>query len=236
MPSKTKLQNDHFTNQEIELLKTLDTPQKIQDYLDTMPPNFEPNGDECRSPLTAMRTNTAHCIEAAMFGAMVLHLHGHKALLVDLTANTKDDDHVLAVFKKNGLWGAIAKSNHYCNGYRDPVYKSIRELVMSYFHEYLNYAGEKTLRSYAGPLDLSKYDKQHWMTSSKDVWVIPKALVALPHKRLFTRNQERYLRHADEFLRRVNNIPRFEYNSKTNSSKPFLPPYGIDREKGSKNM
>ncbi len=221
-----------FSSQEMTFLKTLNTPQKIQDYLDSIPANFEPNGDECRSPLTVLRTGTAHCIEAAMFAAMVLRIQGHKALLVDLTANTKDDDHVLAVFKMNGRWGAIAKSNHYCNGYRDPVYITVRELVMSYFHEYLNYAGEKTLRSYAGPLNLAKFDNINWVSAKESVWEIPKELVRIPHKRLFTRHQEKKLRNADEFLRRVNNIERYT----PGSTKQFLPPYGLRKDKGEKNM
>jgi hypothetical protein len=223
-----------FTKTELKLLKSLDTPRKVQDFLDGLPPNFEPDGDECRSPLLVLRTLTAHCIEAAMFAAMALRMHGRRALLVDLAANTKDDDHVLAVFQdsKTRCWGAVAKSNHYCNGYRDPVYRSVRELMMSYFHEYLNYAGEKTLRSYAGPLDLARFDRLGWTTRDGDVWEIPSALVGLRHTRILTRAQERGLRPADEFVRRVNNIERYRRGSR----KRFLPPYGAKRSKGKANM
>jgi hypothetical protein len=221
-----------FSDVEIKFLKSLHTPQKIQDYLDSIPANFEPNGDECRSPAQVLRTRTAHCIEAAMFAAMVLRIQGHKALIVDLTANKKDNDHVIAVFKMNNRWGAIAKSNHYCNGYRDPIYLTIRELVMSYFHEYLNYAGEKTLRSYAGPLDLAKFDNINWMTAEEDIWEIPTALVRLPHKKLFAKGTEAKLRNADEFIRRINNIERYSPGSK----EQFLPPYGLRKEKGDRNM
>jgi hypothetical protein len=223
-----------FTPQEIALLKSLDTPQKLQAYLDSIPPNFEPDGDECRSPILVLRTKKAHCIEAAMFAAVVLRMQGRKAHLLDLTANSKDDDHVIALFQNphTKCWGAIAKSNHYCNGYRDPVYASVRELVMSYFHEYLNYAGEKTLRSYAGPLDLAKLDSIGWLTRDGDVWEIPNALVALPHHSLMTPAQERALRPADEFIRRINNIPRYRKGSKRQS----LPRAGMKKSKGKANM
>lgn len=187
---------------------SLDTPQKIQDFLDDLPVNFEPEGDTCISPLRVLRERRAHCIEAAMFAAMVLRMHGHKPLILDLTANNKDDDHVIALFKRNGHWGAIAKSNHYCLGYRDPVYRTLRELVMSYFHEYLNRKGEKTLRSYSRPLNLARFDKQGWMTAMQDVWLIPSHIIRMPHMRIMTRYQEKLLRTADEFTRDVNNIER----------------------------
>jgi hypothetical protein len=199
---------NEFTLSELQFLKTISTPQKIQDFLDNVSTNWEPEGDTVISPLRVLREKRAHCIEAAMFAAMVLRMHGYKPLLVDLTANKKDQDHVLAVFKKNNHWGAVAKSNHYCLGYRDPIYKSIRELVMSYFHEYLNFDGEKTLRSYTEPLDLAKFDKTDWMTSDKDVWIIPETLVKMPHKKILTPALERSLRKADKFTRDVNNIVR----------------------------
>jgi hypothetical protein len=197
-----------FTSEEKKLLMSLDTPQKIQDFLDSLPVNFEPEGDTCISPLRVLRERRAHCIEAAMFAAMVLRMHGEQPLILDLTANSKDDDHVIAVFKRNGCWGAIAKSNHYCLGYRDPVYRNIRELVMSYFHEYLNKQGEKTLRSYSKPINLKRFDRQGWMTMEKDVWEVPSFIIRQPHAKILKRSQERYLRHADDFTKRMNNMQR----------------------------
>jgi hypothetical protein len=197
-----------FTPDEQALLLALDTPQKIQDFLDTLPVNFEPEGDTCISPLRVLRERRAHCIEAAMFAAMVLRIHGQKPLILDLTANNKDDDHVIALFRRNGHWGAIAKSNHHCLGYRDPVYRSIRELVISFFHEYLNRAGEKTLRSYSRPINLAQFDKHHWMTSEKDLWIVPSYIIKQPHMRILTRTQEKHLRHADNFTRDVSNLER----------------------------
>lgn len=237
MKRKTMIQKttpDDWTLAERKLLTSLSTPQKLQSFIDDLKPNFEPDGDECRSPRTVLHTKKAHCIEAAMFAAMVLRMQGRKALLLDLMANRKDDDHVLALFQdlKTGCWGAIAKSNHYCNGYRDPIYASLRELAMSYFHEYLNYAGEKTLRSFAGPLDLGQFDERNWMTREGSVWEIPNALVALPHTTLLTRAQERNLRSADEFVRRINNITRFD----PKTGKPVLPAQGARRSKGNRNM
>lgn len=197
-----------FTPQEISFLRSLNTPRKIQDFLDRLPTNREPEGDTCLSPLRVLRENRAHCIEAAMLAAFILRLNGHKPLLLDLTANNRDQDHVLALFRVDGCLGAIAKSNHYCNGYRDPVYRTVRELVMSYFHEYLNLDGEKTLRSFSRPFDLTKLDKQRWATAQEDVWFVPEALIKTPHTPILTAKQARRLRAADPFVREVNNLQR----------------------------
>jgi len=198
---------DGFTPAHITLLRSLNTPAKIQNYLDNLPTNHEPHGDTCKSPLQVLHTGNAHCIEAAMLAAVILQLHGKKPLLVDLTADKSDQDHVLAVYKEGAYWGAIAKSNHHALGYRDPVYRSVRELVMSYAHEYLNLAGKKSLRSYAGPLDLRTFG-QEWITRDGNVWEIPEALVRLPHKNLFTPSQVRKLRSADAFQRTMSNVKR----------------------------
>lgn len=197
-----------FTREELAFLRSLNTPQKIQDFLDSIPSNKEDDGDTCMSPLRVLRENKAHCIEGAMFAAMVLRMRGHKPLILDLTANRWDYDHVVAVFRIDGCWGAISKTNHAGLGYRDPVYHTIRELVLSFFHEYLNHAGEKTLRSYTLPLDLSQFDGLGWMTDERDVWYIPEHIIKMPHIRLMTRKQERNLRKADPFAAAVSNIAR----------------------------
>jgi hypothetical protein len=197
-----------FTPAELKLLRSLSTPAKIQDFLDKLPTNHEPAGDTCKSPLRVLRTGNAHCIEAAMLAALCLRLQGKDALLVDLTADKSDQDHVLAVYKEGNYWGAIAKSNHHALGYRDAIYRDIHELVMSYVHEYVNYAGKKTLRSWAGPLDLSCFEKLGWTTSGSDVWFVPEALVALPHKKLVTPAQARRLRPVDPFQRAMSNVKR----------------------------
>ena len=113
------------------------------------------------SPRLVLRNNKCHCIEGAIFAALALRFHGYKPLVVDLTASKDDFDHVIAVFKKDGKWGAISKTNHAVLRYREPVYKSIREIVMSYFHEYANDDGKRTLRSFSLPVNLSRFDKQN---------------------------------------------------------------------------
>ncbi|MDO8510917.1 MAG: hypothetical protein Q7S55_02015 [Nanoarchaeota archaeon] len=187
-----------FTEKEVKVFRSLNTPKKIQDFLNKIPANFELDGDTVLSPRRVLRENRAHCMEGAMFAAAALRFHGYKPLVLDLTTVKDDDDHVVAVFKHKGHWGAISKTNHAVLRYREPIYKSIRELVMSYFHEYFtNHDGRKTLRSYSLPVDLSSFDKQGWMTSEEDVWYIPEYLFEVPHTPILSRSQIAFLRRAD---------------------------------------
>ena len=187
-----------FTKTELRLFRRLDTPAKIQDFVNAIPNNEERHGDTCLSAKQVLRQNHGHCIEAAMLAAAILRFHGQKPLLVDLTASPADDDHVIAVFRKGGCWGAISKSNHVVLRYREPVYRTVRELVMSYFHEYSSQAtGKKTLRTYSLPVDLSRYDRLGWMTREDDVWEIPEALIQAKHVPILTRAQIAGLRKAD---------------------------------------
>ena len=145
-----------------------------------------------------LRENRAHCMEGAMFAAVALRFQGHKPLVVDLTSVKDDDDHVITVFKHKGHWGAISKTNHAVLRYREPIYRSIRELVMSFFHEYFtNGDGKKTLRSYSMPVDLSRFDKIGWMTAEEDVWYVPEYLFEVQHKPILSRSQIAFLRKAD---------------------------------------
>lgn len=201
---------------ELEILKKLDKPKKIQDFLDNLEINFEPKGDTCMSPRMVLNTNKAHCVEGAMLAALALRLHGHKPLLVDMTANNKDFDHVVAVFKKDGYWGAISKTNHGVLRYRDPIYKTIRELVLSYFNEYFLDSGKKTLRSYSNPVDLSMFDKKNWMTSEKDVWCVPEYLSKVRHFPIVSRSQIAYLRKADPIEVELGRI--IEWENKDNKA------------------
>src|SRR3989344_5716775 len=130
---------------EIKLFKKLNTPAKIQDFLETIPFNFEKGGETCMSPRRVLKNNRAHCMEGAMLAAAILKFQGHAPLLIDLRAHKKDQDHAIAVFKINGKWGAISKTNHIVLRYREPVYDSVRQLVMSFFHEYFLDDGKKTL-------------------------------------------------------------------------------------------
>lgn len=202
-----------LTKEELKLFKSLNTPAKVQDYLNKIPVNFEEAGkDTCYSPRRVLRENKCHCVEGAILAALILRVNGYPPLLLDLTASSKDFDHVLCVFQKEGKWGAIAKTNHYSLRYRDPVYSTIRELVMSYFHEYFNEAGKKTLRSYAGPIDLTLFDHENWMTTEEEIWQIPEYLAEVPHFQILTKKQIANLRDADEIETRVSDL--VEYKSK----------------------
>jgi hypothetical protein len=161
-----------LTKDEERLFKTLTTPAKIQDYLNSISYNFEKDGETCMSPRRVVQAKCAHCLEGAYFAAAVLWYHGERPLLLDLRSTKDDLDHVVALFKRNGYWGAISKTNHAVLRYREPIYKTLRELVLSYFHEYfLNSNGQKTLREYSKPFDLRKFGES-WITGVDELWDI----------------------------------------------------------------
>ena len=140
-----------FGRDELAILGRLKTPEKIQSFLDSeIGYNKELQGATCRSPRRVLRDRLAHCMEGALFGAAALRVLGHPPLLLDLEA-VRDDDHVLAIFRPRGHWGAVAKSNYSGLRYREPVYRSLRELAMSYFEHYYNLRREKTLRTLFAP-------------------------------------------------------------------------------------
>ena len=201
----------NFKKEEIKILKKLNTPQKIQDFLNNIKINFEEEGETCMSPLTVMKKRKAHCIEGALLAATALRFKGEHPLIVDLEAAKHDFDHVIAVFKKNNLWGAIGKTNHASLRYREPIYKSIRELVMSFFHEYfLNSNGKKTLRTYSKPINLEIFDKYNWMSSEEDVWFIPEYLTKIKHYPILTKLQIKNLRKADKIEIEAGKIVEWE--------------------------
>lgn len=187
-----------FTRKELKLIKKLNTPSKIQDFLNKLEINFEVDKETCMSPKMIMKKKVAHCMEGALLAAAILRFHGYKPLIIELHTTSKDDDHAVALFKHNGKWGAISKTNHSVLRYREPVYNSIRELAMSYFHEYFDDNGRKNLRSYSMPVDLSIFDKYNWMTSEENLWYIDRHLSKMPHKRILTKSQIAKLRKADE--------------------------------------
>jgi len=185
-----------LSSAELAILKKLDTPQKIQDFLDALPANLSQYSDSCSSPRMALRKGRAHCIEGAFIAATALWLQGERPLLLDLKAKRPDVDHVVALFKKNGYWGAISKSNHPVLRYRDPIYRTVRELVLSYFHEYvLVTTGEKTLRSYSRPFSLKRFGTE-WIISEKHLWDIAQALDESLHYPLLPNGAEKILRKA----------------------------------------
>jgi hypothetical protein len=138
-------------------------------------------------------------MEGALMGAAALRLLGHPPALLDLEA-VRDDDHVLAVFRVRGCWGAVAKSNYSGLRYREPVYRTIRELVMSYFEHYYNLRKEKTLRRYSRPVHLHRFDRIQWMTAEEDVWPIPDHLCTVAHRPLLSPAAVRALGPVDERL------------------------------------
>jgi hypothetical protein len=187
---------------EFKLPRALTTPAKIQRFLDEeLGYNLEPDGDTCYSPRTVLKKRVAHCMEGAMLAAAALHRLGHPPLLVDLEA-VRDTDHVLAVYRDNGHWGSVAKSDYSGLRSREPVYRTIRELVMSYFEHYFNPAGEKTLRAYSRPVNLSQFDRHSWMTSEEDVWIVPNYLCDLKHTPIVSKAMLRKVAHGQAIVRR----------------------------------
>ncbi len=186
-----------FTTGEIKILDKLNTPQKIQDYLNKLPINFEQSGDTARSPREVLRLGEAHCMEGALLAATALWYHGHKPLLLDLVTTPNDDDHVVAIFKQNSCYGAISKTNHAVLRYREPVYKTVRELALSYFHEYFKDNGKKTLRKFSKPFDLSKMKDKSWLVSTKNLWEINNALDDSYHYEILNKRQLKNLRKAE---------------------------------------
>lgn len=185
---------------ELAILRKLNRPAKIQAFLeDKIAYNKEPDGDTCRSPRRVLRDRVAHCMEGAMFAAAALRVHGHQPLLLDMES-VRDDDHVLAIFQVHGCWGAIAKSNYAGLRFREPVYRTLRELVMSYFDHYYNLKGEKSLRAYSRPVNLRRFDGIHWTTMEEEVWAVPEYLCRVAHTKVLTPAQEKLLSRMDRRL------------------------------------
>lgn len=172
-----------LTRGEIAQLRRLNTPEKIQAYLDGLAYNLEPHGDTVRSPRRVLRDRTAHCAEGAFLAAAAFRVNGRPPLVVDLEA-VRDDDHVLAVFRERGMWGSVATSKFAGLRFRSAVYRTIRELVLSYFDHYYNWDGERTLRAYSRPIDLSRFDRIGWMTAEEDLWEVNDHLVKAAHTRI----------------------------------------------------
>jgi hypothetical protein len=181
-----------WTSRETRLLRSLSTPWKIQKYLDSLTYNKEPDGETCRSPRRTLRDETAHCFEGALLAAAAMRVNGNPPLILDLES-VRDDDHVIAVFKTDGHWGSMGKSNYSGLRFREPVYRTLRELVMSYFEHYYNPRGEKTLRAYSRPVNLARFDAIGWMTSETDVWEIPEYLTGIPHTRILETHRRMFM-------------------------------------------
>lgn len=199
-----------LSSEELAVLKKLDTPEKIQDFLDDIPSNLSRYSESCSSPRMALRKGRAHCIEGAFIAATALWLAGKRPILMDLKAIDPDFDHVVALFKRDDHWGAISKSNHPVLRYRDPIYRTLRELALSYFHEYVYVkTGDKTLRSYSRPFSLKRFGTE-WITSEEHLWDIAEALDESPHYALLTKEQEKCLKKASDVERQAGRLQEWD--------------------------
>ena len=196
-----------FSSRERSVFVRLTTPRKIQEYLLNIPYSAE----ECyRSPRSVIRDRTAHCFDGALFAAAALRFIGFPPLIVDLLPNSRDDDHMLAVYRVDGYWGAVAKSNFAGLTYREPIHRSLRELVLSYFEQYYNVAREKTLRGYTVPLNLRPFDRLNWMGSDVHLEAIAVRLDEIRKVRLLT----------PAMVRRLSPVDTRSYNAGLAGSNP----------------
>jgi hypothetical protein len=203
-----------FTKKEKALMRKLNTPAKVQDLLNKLKFNFEKKGETLKSPIFTLREGNAHCLEGALLGAYILSLHGYPPYLLHLKTTKEDYDHVIAPFKVGGCWGALSKTNHAVLRYREPVYKNIHELVMSYFHEYFlddtlpRQAGYKTLRQYSALLNINSFEK-NWMVMEGNLWGIDQELDKIKHYDVVPKNYVKNLRKADKIEVKAGKIVEF---------------------------
>jgi hypothetical protein len=179
-----------------ELMKPLDSPVRIQGFLDSIPYNTT---KRTLSPLLVVKERMAHCMDGGMFAAAALRRLGYPPLIVDLSAEN-DDDHIIAVFRVGKCWGAIAKSNTTVLRFREPVYRTLRELAMSYFDMYYNLNGQKTLRNYSRTIDLSRFDDSEWETTDEDLEYIGDYTYTVRHYPLITTAQAGKLSDVPKYL------------------------------------
>jgi hypothetical protein len=184
---------------EARIFRKLTSPRRIQDFIDSLAINMERETLTYMSPRRVLRTGQAHCLEGAVFAAAVLAFHGERPLLLDFQAAFHDEDHVVALFRANGHWGAISKTNHPGLRYRDPVHRSTRSLAASYFHEYYMWDGRKSLRSFSKPFDLARYAPETWVTAEENLDRLVHALDASAHEAIIPKGNLRMLRPASAF-------------------------------------
>jgi len=200
----------NLTKSEIAILSRLKTPQKIQDFLDTFKFNYEKDRETCMSPRRVLNTKKAHCIEGAMLAATALLLQGQKPLVMNLKVTKGDYDHLVTLYKQNGFWGAISKTNHSVLRFRDPVYRTARELALSYFHEYfLTSNGKKTLIGYSAPINLKKFGTK-WVTEEHDLWNIAEKIYDTPIIKIIPAENKKFIRNASKNERSGANIKEWD--------------------------
>ena len=185
-PSKNEIRRNGYETfglslEDLRTLRTLKTPARIQKFIDAIQYQY---ANTAWSPQRVLRERKGHCLEGALLAAAALRVNGYPPLLMDLEA-VHDDDHVLAMYREGSLWGSIAKSNFAGLRFRAPIYRTLRELALSYFEDYYNLRGERTLRAYSVPVNLACLDGRYWMTSEEDVWCVPELLISARHYPLF---------------------------------------------------
>lgn len=191
-----------FTPAELRKLRSLKDPYGVQKFMDQMPYHL---ATSAWSPRKVLRERTVHCLEGALFAAAALRVLGYPPLVVDLEADN-DTDHVIAVYRDRGHWGACAMSNYAGLRFREPIYRNLRELALSYFVSYFNLRREKTLRRYSQPVDLRRFDDRDWMTSSTDVWFIPEYLLDIPHRPMLKPWMAKRLHRVDDRQWKADNV------------------------------
>jgi hypothetical protein len=195
-----------FTPIELRKLCSLKDPYGIQRFLDDMSYHL---ANTSWSPRRVLRENTSHCFEGAMLAAAALRANGYPPLILDLEAE-KDTDHVIAIYRVKGHWGAIAKSNYTGCRYREPVYRSLRELALSYFDVYFNLRRERSLRTFSRPVNLARFDNREWMTTDHPLWFIAEYLFEIHHYRLLPAGMEKRLHRLDDRSFRAGCLGRAE--------------------------
>jgi hypothetical protein len=198
-----------LTAREYATLARLTTPERIQAFINAIPSNHEPDGETVHSVRNVLRYRVAHCIEGALVAACALAIHGEPALVMHLDCAPHDNPHVLALFRRRGCWGALSKSNGAWLRYREPVYRTLRELAMSYFHEFFDSGGRKTLRAYSRAIDLRNFDPALWVTNPESCWRVHDAIASLRHHRLVSAAQARALSRRDAHERRAATLVQY---------------------------
>jgi hypothetical protein len=198
--------HESFSRAELRKLCSLRDPHGIQKFLNAQPYHL---ADTAWSPRRVLRENTSHCFEGALFAAAALTVNGYPPLIIDLEAE-HDTDHVIAVYKQQGRWGAIANSNYTGCRYREPVYRTLRELVMSYFDVYFNQRGERTLRTFSNPVNLGRFDRLNWMTTDQPLWFIAEYLFTIRHFQLLQPKMAKRLHRLDDRSFRAGCLGRAE--------------------------
>lgn len=215
------MQNKYgFNADEVNLLRRLNTPERLQNFIDEIPYHYQGEDEVTYSPRLVMSKNQSDCLEGAIFAAAVFRFHGERPLVMNLEA-VRDDSHCIALFERHGCWGAIGKSKYTGLTFREPIHRTLRELALSYVEGYFNFDGEKTLRGYSKPFDLSRFDNTGWMTTEKDITEMGLKISNIPYTILLTPKQTRGLRAVVPLMLRAGELGMTESGILENAKKKF---------------